>query len=174
MIKSFIILIVLLLFVFGCNSIFSTVQKDVKDTIKERIKEIPVKELIIVSKTNYLLSPLVVALFTGIILLALGVRTIGVGVIIASVICIVLLLMITLYTKIIALIGILVLVIGIVFLFKKLYDNNIFGKEMIKTIEKAKNYISEENKEKLKVELDEEQSKETKKIVSKIKGEKNV
>lgn len=169
--SKFILLLIVLLFISSCSSMHKTVEEEIKDSIKVSIKEIPVKELIIVEKTNYLLSPLFVALFTGVVLLSLGIRTIGVGIIAASIVCIVLIITLSLYTKIIALIGIGVLITGLIFLGKKIYDQNKFEKEMINSVEIAKDIMTDEEKEELKIELDIEQSDKTQEIVKKIKGE---
>lgn len=170
MVKILILLMTILLFVSSCAITSKDVNSLVKKNIEESIKEIPVKELIIANKSNNLVTPLVIALFVGVVLLATGVRTIGIGVIVASITCIILMITVTIFTKTIAVIGVLVLVVSIIFLAKRLWDNKIFEKEMIKSVEKAKTYISGENREKLKIELNKEQSKETKKIVKKLKG----
>lgn len=170
MVKILILLMTILLFVSSCAITSKDVNSLVKKNIEESIKEIPVKELIVITKTNDIFTYSVVALFAGIVLLSLGVRTIGIGVIIASVVCIILLITISLYANIVGWIGVAILIIGIIFLAKRLWDNKIFEKEMIKSFEKAKTYISEEDKKKLKIELNKEQSKETKKIVKKLKG----
>lgn len=166
-------IVTLLLFVSSCGSVRKEVKKSIEDSIETSIKEIPVKELIIINKTNYLLSPLVLALFTGVILVAVGVRVIGIGVIISSLICITLLISLALYSKIIGAIGLVVLVCAIIILFKKLYDKNIFGKEMITSINTSKKIMTDEQRAKLKIELNKDQSKGTKKIVKNLKGKSN-
>ena len=109
------------------------------------------------------------AIFISIIVIFLGARLIGLGILTSAITCIVLILGLSLYTKYIAIIGIGCILIGIYFLGRAIYNKSIFERDLVNTVEFAKSKIPVD-KEILSKTFDKIQSKNTKKIVKNIKN----
>lgn len=174
---KFIISLLIVSLFCGCSF---PARKDINHLLNTKIEQIEIEvedipELIIVERLNYYLTPLILGIFSGVLLIALNLRVIGLSILLASTTCIVLIVTLAAYFKLIAIIGIVVLLAGIYFLGRKIYFKNKMEKELVKSVEESKKYISKEDKELLKEKLDKGQSEYTKANVKVIKdklGEK--
>lgn len=164
-------LLLFALFATSCQSLHRATKDKIGTTIAKKIMDgtIEIPELLVQQKMNWMITPLVVGLFTGIVLTFSGVRVIGLGVITASIACLILIITMSLYMKWVAAIGIVVLLVGVYFLGKTLYDNSIVKRDLVNSMETAKNLIPAEKKEILANTLDRIQSKFTQTIVKKLK-----
>ena len=87
--------------------------------------------------------------FLGIVIIFLGLKKIGLGLVLSAIISITLILGLSIYTKYVALIGLLCILIGIYFLGKEILNKNRFEKDLIKTVELAKDKLTEDELDRL-------------------------
>jgi hypothetical protein len=169
------LLIVIIFLTLLCGSCSNDYKKGIDDKINGALSKqiedgtIELPELLVQNKLNIMLMPLVVGVFTGIVLTFSGIRVIGIGVITASVTCIILIVTMSLYMKYVAIIGLLVLLVGLFFLGKHLYESAMINRQLVGAVEAAKTLIPSEKIDILKKTLLNSQHKATKKLVSKIK-----
>ena len=171
-IKSLILLFIIsLLVIGGCSSPQSIELLDINSIIKDQLesKELQVSELLINQKVMSFLGIFIGSIFIGIIIIFLGLKKVGISLVISAMVCISLILGLSLYTKYVALIGMLSILVGIYFLGKEIMNKNRFEKEIINSVEVVKNHASETDKIKFKEKLDKIQSMTTKKKVKSIK-----
>ncbi len=171
-IKSLILLFIISLFIIGgCSSPQPIEPPDLNSIIKEQLesKELKISELLVNQKVTGFLGIFIFAIFIGLIIIFLGLKKVGIALVISAIVCISLILGISLYTKYIAIIGLLSILVGIYFLGKEIINKNKFETDLVATVELAKNKISSANKLIFKKELDNLQNKNTKKKISKIK-----
>ena len=165
-------MILVALFCSSCQNSHQSTSKKIGTIITQQTEDgtIELSELLVQQKLNWIVTPLILGLFIGIVLTFFGVRAIGLGVITASITCLVLILTLSLYLKWVALGGIVVLLIGFYFLGKALYDNIIVKRELYSATESAKLLLSAEKRKELSNSLKKVQTKATKNIVSKLKS----
>lgn len=177
--KLFITLAIIIFFFITIGNISCSFpsKKNINHLLMDKIEDVEVEvedlgQLIIVKKISNLLTPLFFGMFVGVLLIVLGLRIIGLSVLLSSITCIILIIMMSVYLKLIAVIGIVVLLIGIFFLGKNYYDNYRFKREMVNSVEEAKLFVKEEDRKILKTNLEMDQSDYTKKVVKGIKNGK--
>lgn len=170
------LLFIIILLITGCSSPQQKLNNNINDIISKNLekqieeKDVKIEQLVIFQKLISYLGIFVLAIFVGIIIIFLGARLIGIGILTSGIVCITLILGLSLYTKYVAIIGILCILIGIYFLIKEIYNKVIFEKDLVSTVELAKSKISPVDKISLKKSLNNMQSKNTKKMVRKIKN----
>ena len=170
------ILLLVILFTTGCASPQQKLNSNINDTISKNLekqleeKDVKIEQLVIFQKLISYLGIFILAIFVSIIIIFLGARLIGIGILTSAIVCITLILGLSLYTKYVAIIGILCILIGIYFLIKEIYNKTIFERDLVSTVEFAKNKVSPISKASLKKSFENIQSKNTKKIVKKIKN----
>lgn len=148
-----------------------TIAVQVDEKIQEKIDsgELTVQEVLITQKIVWFIAPLVLALFVSIILVFMGIRLVGLGVLVSSITCIIVIIAMSMYMKYVAIIGIIVLLVAIFYLGREIYNNNIRNKDFVSSVEIAKTMINDEQKQRLKKTLQNIQSKTTQLKVDKIK-----
>ena len=169
--KILLVMTLLLGLLVGCNGQLKDTSAKITTTITEQIEKgvEKIPELMVHQKMNWMISPLILGAGAGVLLLFCGVRVIGIGVITASLSCLFLILTITVYMKWIALVGLIALLLGLFFVFKYVYDQHSVNKELVGSMTMAKSFIPAENKDKLKISLNNIQGKVTRNVVNKIK-----
>jgi hypothetical protein len=133
-IKNTIVVIIVSIFLLmgcsGCTSlprkninIEKTIAVQVDEAIKNKIEsgELSVQEILITQKIVYFVAPLVLALFTSIILIFLGVRLVGLGILVSSVTCLFVILGLSLYMKYVAIVGVVVLLVAVYLLGREIF-----------------------------------------------------
>ena len=171
-IKSLILLFIISLFIIGgCSSPQPIEPPDLNSIIKNQLesKELQISELLVNQKLIGFLGIFIFAIFIGLIIIFLGLKKVGIALVISAIVSISLILGLSIYTKYVALIGIGCIITGIIFLFREIYYKNRFETDLVTTVELAKNKISTANKLIFKKELDNLQNKNTKKKVLEIK-----
>lgn len=172
----FILLFIIILFTTGCSSPQKKLDKNINGILLKNVekqieeKSVKIGQLIIFQKLVSYIGIFIFAIFISIIIIFLGARVIGLSILTGSVVCISLILGLSLYTKYVAIIGILCILAGIYFLGKELFNKTIFERDLVSTVEIAKSKISSIDKTSLKKSFENIQSKNTKKIVKKIKN----
>ena len=166
---------VICLFFAGCNSIPIKTAPDIPTTISKKIEDTPIKEtsiqeLMISQKLVYFLAPLVLSLFSSIVLVFLGNRLVGLGILVSSITCIILVISLATYMKLVAILGLIILLIGIYFLFREIYNKSKTQDELVHSMTIAKTLIDEQKRDILKKTLNDIQNKNTQKVVKIIKG----
>lgn len=172
--KYFLIVILFLtIFVGSCNHSITDVERKIDTSIKKQIKDgiVELPQLMFQQRMNWLISPLVLGVGAGVVLIFSGVRVIGIGVLVGSITSLLLLITLTMYMKYIAIIGIVILLVGLFYVGKMLYYRAIVNRELVASVEVAKILLPRNNKDILKKSLLNTQTKATKKVVSKIKRE---
>ena len=156
-IKLLILLFIISLFINGgCSSPQPIETPDINSIIKNQLesKELLISELLVNQKVISFLGIFIFAIFVGIIIIFLGLKKVGIALVLSAIVSISIILGLSLYTKYVALIGLLSIVVGIYFLGKEIMNKNRFEKDLVKTVEIAKNKISSTNKISLKKTLD--------------------
>lgn len=175
--KSLILTIMILIAMFagGCQSIQSKAKEKVKDKIETVVVkkfesgEMSYAEYKVTEQITYMIIPLCVAVFAGGVLIFAGRIKIGLGLIVASISTIVLMFFLAVHLALLSWIGGVIIVIASYYLIKHQIAQNRFQLDAVKSVDRIKELVPVEHKEKLKVRLDKLQSNTTKSIVKKLK-----
>jgi hypothetical protein len=163
--------VLLLAFICGCANTEQKMEKKIGDAYTKQVEkgDLSLAEYEISKKLVVLITPTVIGIGVGIVLIFCGLRIIGLGVLTASMTCMILIITLAMYMTLIAIIGVIVLLIAIFFLFKAIRDKDIATKDLVNSVTMVKTFVPEDKKGILKETLNDLQSKVTKKKVIKIR-----
>ncbi|MCK4259874.1 MAG: hypothetical protein KAX49_12910 [Halanaerobiales bacterium] len=169
----------LLLFIGSCHLSQASKVNKLNDTVIKKVEEQTIKdveegkltyqELVISQRLVYFISPLILSTFVSIVLITLGSRLWGLGLLTSSLLCLILVIVMSMFLKALALAGGFVLIVALFFLFREIYHKSIFQRELVQSVTTAKEYINSNDKLRLAKVLDRNQSKTTKRIIKNLK-----